>query len=202
MKAAFTIITFSIIICNIITGQSYSTKEMLKAIEGQYEVDDNGNISYTKIIDVDSITKDVIYQRASDWFTYNYANGENVVQVDDKENGHIVGKGVYANVHSQVGLTTFDYDTWHIVRIDTKDFKVRIILSLTDYRLAGTFSGTTVYSTHRVSAEYPINKEGDSKNAYGKAFAKSHERAMATLASFEKAIKEGTTFKKAEGKDW
>ena|SRR5690554_3320164 len=72
-----------------------SAKEMLAEIEGKWELDDNENVTVVKVIEVPELKKDEIFNRALNYFTYNYVSGKSVIQTQDKENGLIVGKGMY-----------------------------------------------------------------------------------------------------------
>jgi len=203
MKGILTII-LAVAVCNLVIGQSVKTSKALKEIEGQYEVDDNGNVTYVKIIEIPNLTKDVLYTRAVDYFTYKYNNGESVIQVNDKENGHIVGKGLYQHTGQYFGYpASYDVDTWHILTVDVKDGKARVILSLTEYRVKTIYSdGDTRYDEGFVSKCYPLDPNGKLKNVYGRSFTGSHERAMATFTELEKNLKEGLTFKGLDKKDW
>ncbi len=184
-------------------SQSDKTIGTLNEISGEYQVDDNGNVTYVKIIEVPETTKEVLYTRAVDYFTYRYNDGESVIQVKDKESGHIVAKGLYQKVFSYKGYVGYDIDTWHILTVDVKEGKARAILSLTEYRVATKFAdGDRWNSTELVSENYPINPKGLKKNVFGGGFAASHEKAIETFALLEKTLKEGTTYKGADKKDW
>ena len=184
-------------------SQSDKTNSTLNDISGEYEVDDNGNVTYVKIIEIPGATKEVLFTRALDYFTYKYNDGESVIQVTDKESGHIVAKGLYQKVFSYKGYVGYDLDTWHILTIDVKEAKVRAILSLTEYRVVTKFAdGDRWNSTSLVSENYPINPKGLKKNVFGGGFAASHEKALESFRLLEKTLKEGTTFKGADKKDW
>jgi hypothetical protein len=192
------------LVTSITYSQSRKTKKMLTKIEGQWNLDDNGNVSYTKIIEVPEIkSKDEIYNRALNYFAYNYGSGKSVIQTQDKELGRIIGKGLYKNVHIGMSLITTYVDCWHIVRVDIKDGRARIILTLTKYdkRIAG---GNTpdVNISLKVEQSFPINPKGNQKTVMGKAFYKSHLSAIATLNAIEKSIKEGNTSKELEKDKW
>lgn len=187
-----------------ITGfsQNKETKRMLSEIEGQWQLDDNNNITYKRVVEIDGMTKDELFNRASNYFVYNYGDANSVIQTKDKENGTIVGKGKYGKVHIGIGLVTTTVSTWHILRVDTKDGKARIILTLTDYdKVVSGGSSPDSYSTISIVNEFPINPKGMFKNVMGKAFYKSHMRAMATLDDLEKALKEGNTDETIENND-
>lgn len=180
-----------------------TAKEMLEAIKGKYTLDDNGNVTYVHIIEVPGLSRDEIFVRAQNYFTYNYGSGKSVIQTNDKEQGILVGKGLYKEVHTGVSLVTTVLDAWHILRIDVKEGRARAIVTLTDYdkTVSGGNTRPSVSSTP-IAAEYPINPKGAFKTVMTKAFYKTHERALSSLDAVEKAIKEGSTSKSIENSDW
>jgi hypothetical protein len=189
--------------CIAAHGQSMEVKRMLQEIEGQWQLDDNNNVTYQRIVEVPEIKKDDIYNRVQNYFVYNYGSGKSVIQTQDKENGLVVGKGLYNDVHVGISLITTYIDAWHIVRVDVKDGRARIILTLTEYdkKLVGGDTPPS-YVTMKVEQEFPINGKGMFKTVMGKAFYKTHLHALATLDAIEKAIKEGNTSKQIENSDW
>lgn len=179
------------------TLPAQSAKEMLKEIEGQYELDDLGNVTYTKVFSFDSLKKDEIYARALHYFVYNYGSGKAVIQTQDKEAGTIVGKGIYARVHVGTDLTTTVFNTDHILRIDVKDGKARVMVTLVQYSMetAGTY-GRTSHNDMMVGKVAPFTNVMKTMGA--KAFVKSHERVQQTFAALERAIRSGNTGKESK----
>lgn len=55
----------------------------------------NGKILYTEVFDVPDTTINDTYLKAKLWFADNFKDAKSVIQVDDKENGIIKGKGVW-----------------------------------------------------------------------------------------------------------
>lgn len=202
MKRALAVIIL-VISCICSYGQSAEVKRMLKEIEGQWSLDDNGNVTYQRIVEVPEMKKDDIYNRVLNYFVYNYGSGKSVIQSQDKEAGLIIGKGLYEEVHVGISLVTTYIDAWHILRVDAKDGRARIILTLTEYdeKVVGNDPPPT-YSTVKIAQEFPINEEGIFRTVMGKAFYKSHQKAIATLDAVEKAIKEGSTSRQIENTEW
>jgi hypothetical protein len=192
-------------IFNLICILSYaqSAKEMLKEIDGKWELDDNGNITFSRVIEAPNLSKGEIFNRVQSYFTYNYGSGKSVIQTQDKDAGLIVGKGIYDKVHVGMNLIVTVVDAWHILRVDVKDGKARAILTLTEYEkeISGSKIQTS-YSTVKIADSYPINDKGTQKTVMSKAFYKTYKRAFATLDNLEKAIKEGNTSKSLEASDW
>lgn len=152
----------------------------------------------SKVIEMPGISKDELYNRALSYFTYNYRQGDAVIQIDDKGQGLIIGKGLYPNVYS--GLLSV-FSTYHIVRVDVKEERVRVLVTMTAYRVedVGVVSellfGTIVLNTcdWPVSSRFPIVKADEDKNAMAKLFYNSIQCAMNTMDMIEKSLKEGNT---------
>lgn len=148
-------LAIAVIFCfaTLANGQSRKTQALLDSIQGQYQVDDNQNLTYSRVVECPGMTKKQIYDRAQAWFVYNYNSGKAVVQVQDSTTGTIIGKGYYDNVHTgMILLTTLECDAWHIVRIDAKDGKYRVILTLTEWdRVNHGSNGSIAWPNSRVS---------------------------------------------------
>ena len=52
-------------------------------------------ITYSEIIKVDSVNSQQLYLRAKIWFVHSFVSAKNVIQLDDKEAGKLIGKGVF-----------------------------------------------------------------------------------------------------------
>ncbi len=186
-----------------------SEKEILAEIEGKYTVGEDGNVTYTKIIEGLDLTKDEIYDRAHHFaLTYKYIAGETPIQVQDKENGQIVVKGLYRRAgmdfNPMVGQRK-EVDANHILRIDIKDNRLRVITTLTQYHVHGTdthvgagFGPPRPY--REISAQYPINPKGGDKRLMLGAFYQSYKRTMEIFDTLEKLIREGAA--PQQNDDW
>ncbi len=180
-----------------------SAKEMLAEIEGKWQLDDNGNVTVVKVIEVPELKKDEIFNRSLNYFTYNYVSGKSVIQTQDRENGLIVGKGIYDNVHIGMSLIKTYVDAWHILRVDVKEGRARVIVTLAEYEKKIVGGNTSPsYFTMKVAQEYPINPKGGQKTVMTKAFYKAFKKANSTLDAVEKAIKGGSTSKAIENSGW
>lgn len=185
-------------------SQSKKVKLMLHEIEGQWSLDESGNLTYTRIIEVPELSKDEIYSRAESYFVYHYNSGKSVIQTQDKEMGRVIGKGIFNKVHTGLNLSgTTTIDTWHILRIDAKEGRARIVLTLNEYEITVASSGNpTRYSSNQIINEFPVNPKGQEKTVKGKAFYKSHMKAISTLDEVERTLKEGNTTAAVENEDW
>lgn len=188
----------SLTLCNAQTAA-----EMMAEIKDKYTLDDNGRVTYTKVIDLPGMKKEDIYNRAQSYFVYNYVDGKSVIQTQDKEAGLLLAKGIYADVHVGISLITTYVDCSHIVRVDCRDEKARIIVTLLDYekKLVGG-STPPSYVNVPVNRQYPIYNGGGQKTVMTKAFYKSHMKSLETIDKIEKSILEGNTSKSIENGGW
>ncbi len=192
------------LISSVSFSQSAKTKDLLKEIEGQWSLDDNNNVTYTHIVEVPELTFEEIYNRGLNYFVYNYGSGKSVIQSEDKDLGRILAKGLYNDVHVGISLVATYVDCWHVVRLDVKEGRARIILTLTDYEKTVYYDDDAPpsYFSMSVADEYPVNPKGKTKTVMGKAFYKSHYAAISTIIGIEEAIIGGNTSDEIENDDW
>ena len=185
-------------------AQTKWVQEQLQSIEGQWSFDDNQNISYVKVVELPELTKDVIYTRVKSFLAYNYNDANSVIQEEDKEAGLVIAKGLF-RLTSGIEKFLDNIHTWHIIRVDIKEGRARLILTLTEYKVEyydSTSRALMNQSTTRIFDQYPNNPDGRKKTVFAEALYKSHNRANETLTALEKAIREGNTLKGVENSDW
>lgn len=51
-------------------------------------------VSYTEVIEVPGVKKDELYIRAHTWFAKTYGSSKSVLEIQDKESGKLLGKGL------------------------------------------------------------------------------------------------------------
>lgn len=177
---------------------------MLAEIEGQWSLDDSGNITYQSILELGHLSKNEIYSRALNYFLYNTENAPQEL-TEDKELGRILAKGFFDNVHSSsVFLEYTNFHALNLIRIDVKEGRARILLTLTDYEteVGDATNNPPFLGTTKINQEFPINPRGRNKTMMGKAFYHSHLKAIETLESLAKAINNGNTSTTLENNDW
>ena len=87
-------------------------------------------VTLEEIVVVPNKNKIEIYAKARQWFTNYFISGESVIDYEDKESGTIIGKGIADNGSVNiVALSRLNYK----VKVDTKDNKARIVVSLINY---------------------------------------------------------------------
>lgn len=184
-------------------SQSGKTKKQLAEIEGLYKIDNTGNVSYVSIFEDLNLTEKEIYDRALSYFIHRYNDANSVIQEKDEEDGVIIGKGIFPNVHTGSGMVTRVYSVVHILRIDIKENRARAIVTLTNYDVKSyDLDGIMYPSNYPISAAFPFNLEGGEKNFHGQAFVQAHLKADETFLELENVIRNGAVSSELSGDDW
>lgn len=85
----------------------------------------SGKIIYVEIVKADSISKEKIYSKTKEWFALNFKSSNDVIQLDDRENFTIIGKGAI-----KVNLMSFDAGFVRFtIKVQAKDNKYKYEIS-------------------------------------------------------------------------
>lgn len=70
-------------------------------------IDEKTNkITYTEIVELPfEINKDLLYSKGVEWFATTYNSAQNVLQMQDKENGKLIGRALFDVYHKGLGMT-------------------------------------------------------------------------------------------------
>lgn len=204
MKKLLLLLIFSISL------NSYSqSKKLIEQFElysntGKFELDDK-NIVVSKVIENVDGGKDDIYIKVKSFFSHNYNDANSVIQTDDKEGGVIIAKGSFPKLKVWTDLVgnTNVLSAYHILRVDIKDGRVRVICSADQWESVITGSK---YKNADVKKGYIVNYTPFTKERFvdkGKqteAFLKMIDNMHKVIDNLEKSLFEGNV--KKENEDW
>jgi len=123
--------------------------------------------TYSGVVEVDG-DKNELYMRARAWFVSMYKDADQVIQLEDKESGKIIGKGRF-DVVWQMGVAR---KIKHTVEMDFKDGKYR-------YKITNFM----VYFSD-VYNEFPLETVPSGLNSGVKnLYQRTHEKALMLEAS-------------------
>ena len=186
-------------------AQNKEQRKQLKEIEGQWSVDDNNNLTYTKIVENLNLPKEEIYDRCLAFFSYAYEDAKDVIQLQNKEDGQIIAKGRFDNFENYLDfIASYVYSADHIIRIDTKDNRMRLILTVQEYEqlMEPNASAPSIKNRIPVHSAYPINTENPvNKKRFAKVFLTLHKVCLGMLDIIEKSVREGNTSSNVENND-
>lgn len=144
-------------------------------------IEDDGTITFNKVITADNKTKDDLFLLAMDFVVSEYKNAQKVIQFSDQEAGVIIGKGLYEinkNCHVH-----------HTLKIECKNGRIRIRYSLENYSFGEIQEPITLRSPF----------VGDN-NYYNSLFTSIVSRVNYSILEIEKKIQAGTS--KIDSEDW
>lgn len=85
---------------------------------------ENGKVVYTEVIKIDDLSKSDLYKRAKKWVVLNYKSANDVIQLDDKEDGIIIAKGTFG-----IRYYTRNPKIEHTLQIETKNGRFKYTIS-------------------------------------------------------------------------
>jgi hypothetical protein len=124
---------------NLIFGFILVLMTSLNCYSQEYSLEEK---TITGVFDTEGKTKAEIFASINKWIALNYNSAQNVVQLNDKESGNIIVKGINEAVYKNVMKELYPKNKFmqefsttkfnHTVEINIKDNKYRIIYTLTD----------------------------------------------------------------------
>jgi hypothetical protein len=85
-----------------------------------------GAVYYNKVFKVDSVNKNELFLRSKTFFVNNFKYAKNVIQLEDKEAGVIIGKGYKNIVSNSEALISANCDVYFTIKILSKDNKFKV----------------------------------------------------------------------------
>jgi hypothetical protein len=135
-----------------------------------------GKVFYEQV-DTATGTKAELYQKAKLWFANAFKDSKSVIQVDDKDNGQIVGKGNF-DVPYKYGVNTSAQCNF-TVKIDVKDNKYRLQIYNINYQWA--IAGNATMSIEELKTAYK-------GRYYEKIAPPTNEKVIALMQDCSKAM--------------
>lgn len=168
-------IHISILLLSFLTLKGFSQERFYEIMPM-----DNGRVVYSLIIDVDSLSKDIIYGKLKEWAVDHYGSQKAALQSEDKESGFIAYKGYMKAVGYGIGGLLngkeMAYHLFHTLKFYVKDGKYRIVVddirtyNLTEERIIGS------------AEQHPIEDRGKGQKK------KFYEKFKKDIASFDRSI--------------
>lgn len=154
-KITLIILLFSSIICS-----AQKNEKIILPIDSATNF-----VSYQEVIKVDGPSKDDLYVRAREWFAKTYKSSQDVIQMDDKSAGKIIGKGSSIGYYN-ILLTPMEYYLNYTISVTTKDGRYRYEIS--PFIIKSTPSKYSAGYSTPAEGHYEIYKKGKG-SGYGVA---------------------------------
>lgn len=147
-------------------------------------------ITYNEVVKSEGVTKDELYVKAREWFAKTAGSAQDVIQMDDKAAGKIIGKGATKGSYSFL-LTKFQFTLRYTVSITTKDNRYRYDIS--DFQ-AFDDGAKTGYDLSAVatSKDYK-NKKGEYRDEVKGYLTLANQVGLTIAESIKKALSQTAT---------
>jgi hypothetical protein len=86
--------------------------------------DENGKLNFSEVVLVDSVSKDELFLSAKQFFAETFKNSKEVIQMDDKDAGIIIGKA-WGDIVIKVVGTSVKTQMWFTIKIQAKEGRYR-----------------------------------------------------------------------------
>jgi hypothetical protein len=188
--------------------------EAAENIASQVSLDKNNALTYTQVVEAPGKTKEQLYVLINYWYTSTFTSGKEVIQLNDKEAGVIIGKGFVEGIATHSGGTnSYKVNLCPIIKTDIKDGKIRITYTVPYYdvdKLAGggimsAFGGGNRNAKHVdenwvLDKCFPFAKKDSHKKTSSKALVMAHAYSNVIMDKIEEAVKSGMVGNESE--DW
>ncbi|MFY0628679.1 MAG: DUF4468 domain-containing protein [Reichenbachiella sp.] len=149
-------ITTSLLLILLTFFMSTAFSQKLELVDGKYIYQDIYNTE---------VNKDDSYILIRRWFAESYNSSEEVLEVEDRENGMFIGRGRSAvKALNRMG-NSFTKDIAYTIKVEIKDLRFRLTFSNVEYIDAP--SQYTNYQNIYVSAETLLSQENLSSRKNG-----------------------------------
>jgi hypothetical protein len=81
---------------------------------------EDGKLNFNEVIQVDSIKQDQLYLNSKQFFVEVFKSAKDVIQMDDRESGIVIGKG-FNDIYSKMLGSSFPVKMWYTIKIQSKD---------------------------------------------------------------------------------
>jgi len=84
-------------------------------------------LTYSEVVEVSGVNKDELFVRGREWFNENFKSSKDVLQVTDKDNGELLGKGIMEVTYTYryLGERTITSDVGFQMNVWVKDGKYK-----------------------------------------------------------------------------
>ena len=176
-------------------------KQAAKNLMDQLKLDKDGALSFSRVVESPGKSVSELYVLLNYWFVTTFNDANSVVQLSDKELGVIIATGYLPKIATHDAFRSYSVAINPVVRIDVKDERTRITLTIPYYTITKYLGQYGTYSNKQtINNSYPLNKKDNRKNTSSKALVMSHAYANVIMDRIEHIIHEGAVGN--ESQDW
>jgi predicted membrane protein len=81
---------------------------------------ENGKLNFNEVIQMDSIKQNKLYLNSKQFFADAFKSAKDVIQLDDKEAGVVIGKAII-DINAKMLGASYPVKMWFTIKIQSKD---------------------------------------------------------------------------------
>lgn len=125
-------------------------------------------VAYIEVVEAEGVTAAELYSRAREWVSTSYKSANNVLQMDDKQEGKLIGKA-YQDFVVPTAISKVTEQMWYTFKIYVKDNKYRY--EITDIYSKGYPTQSNGFKSTEMNVEEffskrAYNKKGEMKESF------------------------------------
>jgi hypothetical protein len=157
-----------------------------------------GELIFTEVIPVNGSTKDQLYIKAKHFFAKAFKSANDVIQLDDKESGTVVGKG-FSEILINTGFSPVTTRLYYSVKIEVKEGRYRYMIEDLYYKsYANAQMGSIETPAESVFLKSEYYKKGGQPRTVHSSYKQQVLEKTSILISQLKAIMAATNSTKDE----
>jgi hypothetical protein len=162
--------------------------------------DENGNLRYNEVIQVDSTKKDELYLRSKQFFVDVFKSAKDVIQMDDKEAGVVIGKG-FNDIYIKVMGISAPIQMWFTIKIQSKEGRYKYeIYDIYFKSYPGQYGTTTTRAEDLFDKKNYFKKNGDPRDVSEKYKIEMISKAASLVTALKATMNKPVT--SSDKKDW
>ena len=104
--------------------------------------EDTGMVYFDEVVPVDDISKDELYSRTREWFLNTYKSSEDVLELEDKEGGKLIGKA-FNIIPIKTAFGVSNTRMWYTIKVYFKENRYKTVLTDIKYQNEPTDNNLT-----------------------------------------------------------
>ena len=127
-------------------------------------------LSFEKVIQADSVKKDVIYNGLKEWVGMSFKSAKNVIEMDDKEAGIILLRPV--SDYKMKGLTYLGFEGYlkYTIKLSLKDGRFKVVVTNFEHSVLPGNCRDCNLGLITVDEEYPYKYSFGAKGSMNKVW--------------------------------
>jgi hypothetical protein len=163
----------------------------------------DGKLHFEEVVEVLNNSKENLYSKGKIWFVDNFKSADDVLQMDDKEAGILIGKGyrdIYVDTKIMGSIQKYKTRAFYTIKIQIKEGKYKLDIYdiyYYSYPTNGYRSGTTYIAGQPAVKSYPetwfLNSETYSNQKAIIAVNSYKKETLDLIKSLSTSVKDAMT---------